>query len=1288
MLGALYANLEAIMERIWKLIINFYQNNRDLSHILIGALSATVFMLLVKFLGRILDSIKSIAIYIGKKIGGRFAYKNFLDTYLNWLVAEYQDLNLTGIIGSGTKPKLEQVFISLGFTNQSEIQSKPDKPSRINKLLRRFSKQRVEESKKSLKPKESKPESEVLYTKQKLNTVACFIDRNENVLFGFLIFIFLILAIGLFFALPNFLLFNNHSFVPLTAGIAGIILGTAVIFMVWGFFGGIKDEENWLIGLSIFGLVLYTLLGFLAIRAKGLSKDQVIYTLLGAILSISVVAIWRWIESKQQQKNISKNRFAEQTGTILKEFDRIAILGKPGAGKSTYVQFLTLVFAREKAGDRKLRKQNVVREKLGLNKWYFPILIPLQTVARILQDGKDAGNINLLLDAWRNRVLPSDIRASLPEKYLLNLLKKGRCLILLDGLDEVSNDIEFKAVVQEIKGFTSRYRGNKYIITSRFSGWRGGLGSTFQEFHINDLVNEQIVEFVYEWYSAIEENHVFSGLKAESTSERLQRFRKAESKANSLMEAFEYIDGIRSLSQNPLLLSLICFVHYNQALPRERVSLYQECSKLLLMQWDLEKGFAVDDTDLVLRQKEMIMQEIAFSLHSGKIGEGFSRKEATSKEIIPIIEEKLKQFSLPKQNALILFEKLVSRSGVIVCVEKYTDRYSFSHLTFQEFYTAKYIFENNLPILDALIDSAIDQLTGWWKEVALLYVSMIGDSSSFIKKFSKSFIQDVDDIAYKRLQVTAQCLSQAVGMQDPTIEIQILERLFSIRTNKPINSSCLSKPSCIYLKRFASSPTFPNYSIEHSVTNLKESISTIVLLGKLLDLTKSPDSDIALAAINGIIILGKNADLSSSLHIEDIELLLDYPSVQIKAKTLKLLLSQTKLIGKHNICEKVLSYLFTDENIPLEPFFDRYPPHTRMIHYGSVDYIDKQEIIYQSINQFLEIPFEDQADKKRLLKELWYLYNNKKLSYTLRYDSPIRSSIVATIIKMSESDKLPSYIDQLRDMLRFGNRSDQLLSTDVISQLSDDEIQGLSSDLIDALKSPYSKVRQSVMKILSTHEYESDKTKTIQKRLTDGLATPSIWKKYSIRLTEAISGIGCIGSDPSERLSILVALARLGIHNPVEKKRELGYLLNSFKISSKNIQEIINIINLINQEFSETLYPEIESRLFEIFDSLVKPDLFREYGNHDQRELVDSFLRISNRFGADGKKTLEQWLLSQLKLDLDDPLLSSLLKLISDLEAKTTIPNNLREILLDLLGHRTWYIADKAFDIASQYKVL
>jgi len=107
-------------------ILDRYQSNK----IVLIIISAVLGAILTKTIPAIWSGLRKATAWIGKVIGGRFAFKSFRAHYLEWLIAEYSELKLTGIVTSddAKKPRLEQVFISLQVarnqgTDESSIEN-------------------------------------------------------------------------------------------------------------------------------------------------------------------------------------------------------------------------------------------------------------------------------------------------------------------------------------------------------------------------------------------------------------------------------------------------------------------------------------------------------------------------------------------------------------------------------------------------------------------------------------------------------------------------------------------------------------------------------------------------------------------------------------------------------------------------------------------------------------------------------------------------------------------------------------------------------------------------------------------------------------------------------------------------------------------------------------------------------------------------------------------------------------------------------------------------------------
>ena len=340
-----------------------------------------------------------------------------------------------------------------------------------------------------------------------------------------------------------------------------------------------------------------------------------------------------------------------QLHIILQKYDRLAILGGPGAGKTTFLQYIALAYGRERAGDRRLRRRKIMKQRLGSKRWRLPIFISLSSISSSLTNPVGGGSTSIV-DTIPGTLPPDLQKDPIAADYFIRQLENGNCVVLPDGLDEVPSDTDFLTVVRAIESLALRYNKNQFILTSRISGWRTGVGANFQVFYVNELTDEQIEIFIDRWYSAVELNAVSGRLQDEGEAMKRARKRRSAEQAEGLKRTLRENPGIRLLATNPMLLSIIALVHRSMAtLPKERGKLYAECSKILLQQWDISRGVRVDDTNLTLAQKEAIMQRLAFAIHQGEIGKEGGGREASRQQVDNIVAEMLPRLGSTAERA-------------------------------------------------------------------------------------------------------------------------------------------------------------------------------------------------------------------------------------------------------------------------------------------------------------------------------------------------------------------------------------------------------------------------------------------------------------------------------------------------------------------------------------------------------------------------------------------------------------------------------------------------------------
>src|SRR6266480_2442625 len=99
--------------------------------------------------------------------------------------------------------------------------------------------------------------------------------------------------------------------------------------------------------------------------------------------------------------------------------------------------------------------------------------------------------------------------------------------------------------------------------------------------------------------------------------------------------------------------------------------------------------------------------------------------------------------------------------------------YGFLHLTFQEYFVARYVLDNGL--LDELLKHRGEP---WWEEVILLYAGSTFD----IKPLLEKLLALEDDIFETNVLLAGRCLAANAGMDQEVapLQTQIVTRLFEI----------------------------------------------------------------------------------------------------------------------------------------------------------------------------------------------------------------------------------------------------------------------------------------------------------------------------------------------------------------------------------------------------------------------------------------------------------------------------------------------------------------------------
>lgn len=372
---------------------------------------------------------------------------------------------------------------------------------------------------------------------------------------------------------------------------------------------------------------------------------------------------------------------------------KLMVLGKPGSGKTTFLKHLAIQC-----------HQGNFQSQL------IPIFIDLKDFALIARD-----NFSLL-----NYINDELLNWGVWEQQINILLLQGRLFILLDGLDEV--DVEdCHTVLKAISYFSKVYFKNKFLISCRTANQIANqlFSLKFTEVEVADFKGSgQIKAFAENWFVAVDRNSKQQGLaKAAQFIEKLHL-----SENQSLLE----------LARTPILLNLACLVFQEKAnFPSRRAKLYEEGSDILLFRWDESKNIQRDEVyrKLSVRNKKQILSQVAAIAFERNYY--FFERDTIQQIIADSITKLTNEKNAPVQVHLdseAVLKSIAEQHGLLV--ERAKGIYSFSHLTFQEYFTA-WRFANGLEpeLLEQLVIHINEER---WREVFLLTAEMLLSSDKLM----------------------------------------------------------------------------------------------------------------------------------------------------------------------------------------------------------------------------------------------------------------------------------------------------------------------------------------------------------------------------------------------------------------------------------------------------------------------------------------------------------------------------------------------------------------------------
>lgn len=430
---------------------------------------------------------------------------------------------------------------------------------------------------------------------------------------------------------------------------------------------------------------------------------------------------WIRLFGEQEQGSLS---LAE----VIQRHPYVVILGDPGSGKTTLGKWLVLQFARalqERRASVQVHADMVrpgvqVNTLLDLGPVRLPIILRIADYARARWE-KDQEDNKLPLDRFlglheNKRDLPLELTPEVIRALAQAYLIRGQALVVLDGLDEVADPGQRKAVMLEVKRFlqsplpeTSLTKeediGNRVLLTSRIVGYQFDPLTDLPHYTVEEMDNLAITSFCQAWI-----RHVV----VIDSSEAVEQ-------AKQLKDAIfnHAYPSVRALAGNPLLLTIMAQVYWRnkqRTLPTRRVTLFEEATRTLYDQ----RGVFWTRAGISLQRMTFALGAVAAYIHAHEPN-GFAEEGQVRKQLSTVLPNS-EQVEAVLNAARDVSGFLVARGEGI---------YGFLHRALQEYFVAQHLVSQPTYLSKNIIARCLESI---WREPIVLAMGIVSQ-----RKYPESY---------------------------------------------------------------------------------------------------------------------------------------------------------------------------------------------------------------------------------------------------------------------------------------------------------------------------------------------------------------------------------------------------------------------------------------------------------------------------------------------------------------------------------------------------------------------
>jgi len=441
-------------------------------------------------------------------------------------------------------------------------------------------------------------------------------------------------------------------------------------------------------------------------------------------------------------------------GPVLADHQRLALLAAPGGGKSTLIKRLAIAYVDS------ARRSHVADDLPQVN-W-----LPLFFRCRELR-GLARGSFAELLEALSQRE-PVRQYARIFRAYIDRALLAGRILLLVDGLDEISDPGDRAAFVCTLRTALQAYPNVAMVVTSREAGFRhvaAHLAPICTHATLSPFDEDDIRRLSVAWHQEV-----------------VGDTQKVRADAEELAANIVNNNRIHLLATNPLLLTTLLLVkRWVGTLPTRRAILYGKAVEVLLMTWNTEGHEPIPDEE-ALPQLCYVASAMMLDGNQKISRPRLAALLQQARDALPTelgyVKGTVDQFihRVEDRSSLLMMAGHDVENGQLV------EFFEFRHLTFQEFLTARAMVEGwhpNRKDNDTLVSVLKPHFEeeGWREVIPLAAVLGGKGTEAVIQVLTESLKREDPETSYLLPLYSAlgNCLADEAAARPETVRAAIKE---------------------------------------------------------------------------------------------------------------------------------------------------------------------------------------------------------------------------------------------------------------------------------------------------------------------------------------------------------------------------------------------------------------------------------------------------------------------------------------------------------------------------------